>query len=79
MPFPFRPTRLSSGSVPAPATLKPRESVHVQLRFRMREGLPTDQRYDAHVLPTGTFADQYRGTDCAASTDADGDFGIPVK
>ncbi|GAA2662950.1 hypothetical protein [Streptomyces lunalinharesii] len=62
------------GTVPAPKTLKPRESVHVQLRFRVGENLPMDQAYDALTGLTGTFVDHYRDTDCTASGDASGSF-----
>ncbi|MEU2436967.1 hypothetical protein ABZ595_12320 [Streptomyces rubradiris] len=66
------------GAVPAPKTLKPRESVHVQLRFRVGEDLPLDQTYDAFATITGTFVDRYRDMDCRASSDIGGSF-APVK
>ncbi|MFF9478517.1 hypothetical protein [Streptomyces sp. NPDC014733] len=62
------------GAVPGPKTLKPRESVHVQLRFRLHKDLPLDQTYDAHTGLTGTFVDHYNDTDCAETGDAFGSF-----
>ncbi|MFI1304091.1 hypothetical protein [Streptomyces sioyaensis] len=64
----------AGGSVPGPKTLKPRESVHVQLRFRVSKDLPLDQTYDAFTGLTGTFVDRYRDTDCTSHGDADGGF-----
>ncbi|OKI05110.1 hypothetical protein A6A06_10730 [Streptomyces sp. CB02923] len=64
----------AGGTIPAPKTLKPRESVHVQLRFRVSTDLPLDHDYDAFTGLTGTFADRYQGTDCTARGDADGGF-----
>ncbi|MFD7669161.1 hypothetical protein [Streptomyces sp. NPDC059788] len=66
------------GSVPAPKTLKPRESVHVQLRFRLHKDLPMNQTYDAFTGITGTFVDRYQGTDCTVNGVAGGGFS-PVK
>lgn len=68
----------TSGPVPGPRTLKPRESVNVQLRFRVREGLPDTQNYDAYTHLVGTFADSYNGTACAAGGEAGSAFGIPM-
>lgn len=62
------------GTIPGPKSLKPRESVHVQLRFRVGEDLPMDQNYDAFTGITGTFVDRYRNTDCTASGEASGGF-----
>ncbi|MFF9024417.1 hypothetical protein [Streptomyces eurythermus] len=62
------------GAVPGPKTLKPRESVHVQLRFRVSEDLPLDQAYDAFATITGTFVDHYRDMDCRAYQGAGGSF-----
>ncbi|MFF5441089.1 hypothetical protein [Streptomyces achromogenes] len=62
------------GAVPGPKTLKPRESVHVQLRFRVSEDLPLDQNYHAFATITGTFVDHYRDMDCRAYQDAGGSF-----
>lgn len=56
----------AGGSVPAATTLKPRESVHVQLRFRVGEDLPRGQAYDASTGITGTFTDRYRGMNCTS-------------
>ncbi|WP_326617293.1 hypothetical protein OG863_08085 [Streptomyces decoyicus] len=64
----------AGGTIPAPKTLKPRESVHVQLRFRVSTDLPLDQTYDAFTGLTGTFVDRYSDTDCTARGDADGGF-----
>ncbi|MFI2241681.1 hypothetical protein [Streptomyces chrestomyceticus] len=70
----------AKGAVPAPKTLKPRESVHVQLRFRVREGLPLGhQAYDAYAYLTGTFVDRYEGTDCTVSDVAGSTFAILEK
>lgn len=60
------------GTIPGPKTLKPRESVHVQLRFRVSKDLPLDQSYDAFTGLTGTFVDRYRDMDCTAHGDAGG-------
>ncbi|MCL3997350.1 hypothetical protein [Streptomyces lavenduligriseus] len=62
------------GALPGPKTLKPRESVHVQLRFRVGEDLPLDQVYDAFATITGSFVDHYRDMDCRASGDIGGSF-----
>ncbi|MFF3543800.1 hypothetical protein [Streptomyces platensis] len=62
------------GTIPGPKALKPRESVHVQLRFRVSEDLPLDHAYDAFTGITGTFADRYRGTDCTSDGEAVGGF-----
>ncbi|MFI5520203.1 hypothetical protein [Streptomyces platensis] len=62
------------GAVPGPKALKPRESVHVQLRFRVGKDLPMDHAYDAFTGLTGTFVDRYRNTDCTVSGDAGGSF-----
>ncbi|PJN36207.1 hypothetical protein CG747_34295 [Streptomyces sp. CB02959] len=64
----------AGGTIPGPKTLKPRESVHVQLRFRVGEDLPMNQTYDAFTYLTGTFVDRYRDTDCTAHGDAGGTF-----
>ncbi|MEU9497996.1 hypothetical protein [Streptomyces sp. NPDC048196] len=64
----------AGGTIPAPKTLKPRESVHVQLRFRVGKDLPLDQAYDAFTGLTGTFVDRYRNMDCTAHGDAVGSF-----
>ncbi|MFJ5800734.1 hypothetical protein [Streptomyces decoyicus] len=64
----------AGGTIPGPKTLKPRESVHVQLRFRVSKDLPLDHAYDAFTGLTGTFVDRYRDTDCTARGDADGGF-----
>ncbi|MGW7247428.1 hypothetical protein [Streptomyces decoyicus] len=64
----------AGGTIPGPKTLKPRESVHVQLRFRVSTDLPLDQTYDAFTGLTGTFVDRYSDTDCTARGDADGGF-----
>ncbi|MFG2531060.1 hypothetical protein [Streptomyces sp. NPDC048516] len=62
------------GTVPGPKTLKPRESVHVQLRFRVGKDLPLDHAYDAFTGLTGTFADRYHDTDCTSDGSAVGTF-----
>lgn len=62
------------GTIPGAKTLKPRESVHVQLRFRVSKDLPMDQTYEAFTGLTGTFVDRYRDTDCTAHGDATGVF-----
>lgn len=62
------------GTIPGPKTLKPRESVHVQLRFRVGKDLPLDHPYDAFTGLTGTFVDRYHDTDCTAVGDAVGGF-----
>ncbi|MFG2888134.1 hypothetical protein [Streptomyces sp. NPDC048248] len=62
------------GPIPGPKTLKPRESVHVQLRFRVSKDLPLDQTYDTFTRLTGTFVDRYRDMDCTAHADAGGGF-----
>ncbi|MGW8397504.1 hypothetical protein ACWGLP_12575 [Streptomyces lydicus] len=62
------------GTIPAPKTLKPRASVHVQLRFRVHKDLPLDHPYDAFTGLTGTFVDRYRDMDCTAHGDAAGSF-----
>jgi len=62
------------GTIPGPKTLKPRESVHVQLRFRVSKDLPLDHAYDAFTGLTGSFADRYRDTDCTADVDQVGGF-----
>ncbi|MEW9518256.1 hypothetical protein [Streptomyces tubercidicus] len=62
------------GTIPAAKTLKPRESVHVQLRFRVGKDLPLDHAYDAYTGLTGTFADRYQGTDCTSDGSAVGTF-----
>lgn len=62
------------GAVPGPKTLKPRESVHVQLRFRVGKDLPLDHAYDAFTNLTGTFVDRYRDTDCTVHGEAGGTF-----
>ncbi|MGW7550973.1 hypothetical protein [Streptomyces rimosus] len=41
------------GTIPAPKMLKPRESVHVKLRFRVHKDLPMDHAYDAFTGITG--------------------------
>ncbi|MEU3713064.1 hypothetical protein [Streptomyces catenulae] len=64
----------AGGTVPAPKALKPRESVHLQLRFRVGEDLPMDHSYDAYTGLTGSFADTYHGTDCTDSGSATGGF-----
>ncbi|UNO43440.1 hypothetical protein [Streptomyces sp. MST-110588] len=64
----------AGGTIPAPKTLEPRESVHVQLRFRVSKDLPLDHTYDAFTGLTGTFVDRYRDMDCTAHGDADGGF-----
>ncbi|GAA3178443.1 MULTISPECIES: hypothetical protein [Streptomyces] len=64
----------AGGTVPAPKTLKPRESVHLQLRFRVSKDLPMDHNYDAYTGLTGSFADRYNGTDCTDSSSATGAF-----
>ncbi|MER0483552.1 hypothetical protein ABR737_35350 [Streptomyces sp. Edi2] len=62
------------GTVPGPKTLKPRESVHVQLRFRVGKDLPLDHAYDAFTGLTGTFADRYHDTACTSDGSALGTF-----
>ncbi|MFH8749749.1 hypothetical protein ACH4GK_25700 [Streptomyces rimosus] len=62
------------GTIPAPKTLKPRESVHVKLRFRVHKDLPMDHAYDAFTGITGTFVSRYNGTDCTVNGDAGGSF-----
>ncbi|MFD0167960.1 hypothetical protein ACFVJH_28050 [Streptomyces decoyicus] len=62
------------GTIPGPKTLKPRESVHVQLRFRVNKDLPLDHTYDAFTGITGTFLDRYRDTDCTSDGVAGGGF-----
>lgn len=62
------------GTIPGPKTLKPRESVHVQLWFRVGKDLPLDHPYDAFTGLTGTFVDRYHDTDCTADGDAVGGF-----
>ncbi|MFI0785772.1 hypothetical protein ACH4Q6_09270 [Streptomyces lydicus] len=62
------------GTVPGPKTLKPRESVHVQLRFRVNKDLPLDHPYDAFTGLTGTFVDHFHGTECTAHGEAGGGF-----
>ncbi|MFC9236342.1 hypothetical protein ACFTZK_07775 [Streptomyces decoyicus] len=62
------------GTLPGPKTLKPRESVHVQLRFRVSKDLPLDHAYDAFTGLTGTFIDRYRDTDCTSDGVAEGGF-----
>ncbi|MEU8686068.1 hypothetical protein [Streptomyces sp. NPDC048611] len=64
----------AGGTVPGPKTLKPRESVHVQLRFRVSKDLPMDHAYDAFTGLTGTFADRYHDTACTADGVAVGGF-----
>ncbi|MGX1974556.1 hypothetical protein [Streptomyces kronopolitis] len=64
----------AGGTLPAPKTLKPRESVHAQLRFRVRKDLPLDHAYDAFTGLTGTFADRYHGTNCTSDGVALGGF-----
>ncbi|MFD9812006.1 hypothetical protein [Streptomyces sp. NPDC059080] len=64
----------AGGTLPAPKALKPRESVHVQLRFRVGKDLPMDHAYDAFTGLTGTFADRYHDTDCTSQGDAVGGF-----
>ncbi|GGS01888.1 hypothetical protein [Streptomyces eurythermus] len=66
----------SRGILPGPNTLKPHESVHVQVRFRVREDLPLKpgERYDAGVRVTGTFIDRFRDANCLAFDDAGGEF-----
>ncbi|MFH8350511.1 hypothetical protein [Streptomyces sp. NPDC018045] len=65
------------GTVPGPKTLKPRESVHVQLRFRVSKDLPLDQTYQGYTGLTGTFADRYNNTDCLVHSYAEGEFYPP--
>ncbi|WP_433858894.1 hypothetical protein [Streptomyces kronopolitis] len=62
------------GTLPGPKTLKPRRSVHVQLRFRVGKDLPLDHAYDAFTGLTGTFVDRYHDTDCTVRGDAFGGF-----
>ncbi|MGW7573823.1 hypothetical protein [Streptomyces sp. NPDC054765] len=62
------------GTIPGPKTLKPRESVHVQLRFRVSKDLPLDHAYDAFTGLTGTSVDRYGDTECTAHGDAVGRF-----
>ncbi|MEU5212410.1 hypothetical protein [Streptomyces sp. NPDC020742] len=62
------------GTIPGPKTLKPRESVHAQLRFRVSKDLPMDHAYDAFTGLTGAFTDRYRDTDCTAEVDEVGAF-----
>ncbi|MEN2416552.1 hypothetical protein AABB02_00395 [Streptomyces rimosus] len=62
------------GTIPAPRTLKPRESVHVKLRFRVHKDLPMDHAYDAFTGITGSFVSRYNGTDCTVNGDAGGSF-----
>ncbi|MFE6686241.1 hypothetical protein ACFVFQ_07145 [Streptomyces sp. NPDC057743] len=64
----------AGGTVPAPKTLRPRESVHVQLRFRVGKDLPLDHPYDAFTGLTGTFVDRYHNTDCTTQGYAVGTF-----
>ncbi|MGP8303624.1 hypothetical protein ACTPOK_38075 [Streptomyces inhibens] len=64
----------AGGTIPGPKTLKPRESVHVQLRFRVSTDLPLDHTYDAFTGLTGTFVDRYRDMDCTADGVAVGGF-----
>ncbi|WP_405746513.1 hypothetical protein OG422_26820 [Streptomyces sp. NBC_01525] len=64
----------AGGTVPGPKTLKPRESVHVQLRFRVGKDLPMDHAYDAFTGLTGTFADRYHDMDCTSHGVAVGGF-----
>ncbi|MFI0710502.1 hypothetical protein ACH4SK_07555 [Streptomyces inhibens] len=64
----------AGGTIPGPKALKPRESVHVQLRFRVSKDLPLDHTYDAFTGLTGTFVDRYRDMDCTADGDASGGF-----
>lgn len=64
----------AGGTLPGPKTLKPRESVHAQLRFRVGKDLPLDHDYDAFTGLTGSFTDRYRDTDCTADVDAVGGF-----
>ncbi|GFE19464.1 hypothetical protein Sgleb_75110 [Streptomyces glebosus] len=68
----------AGGTVPGPKTLKPRESVHMQLRFRVSKDLPLDQTYDAYTGLTGTFIDRYRDTECTSHGDASGSFYPPA-
>ncbi|CAM5320254.1 MULTISPECIES: hypothetical protein [Streptomyces] len=69
----------ATGGIPGPSTLKPRESVHVQLRFRVREGLSHDQSYDSYAYLYGTFVDRYRGIDCTTSDVAGSTFNLRWK
>ncbi|MEV5123369.1 hypothetical protein AB0K49_11230 [Streptomyces decoyicus] len=64
----------AGGTLPGPKTLKPRESVHVQLRFRVSKDLPLDHAYDAFTGLTGTFIDRYRDTECTSDGSAVGGF-----
>ncbi|MFE3881749.1 hypothetical protein ACFXPQ_02285 [Streptomyces lydicus] len=64
----------AGGTIPGPTTLKPRESVHAQLRFRVSKDLPMDHAYDAFTGITGAFTDRYRDTDCTAQVDEVGAF-----
>ncbi len=64
----------AGGTIPGPKTLKPRESVHMQLRFRVSKDLPMNQTYDAFTGLTGTFVDRWRDTDCTADGEASGSF-----
>ncbi|MFK0296380.1 hypothetical protein ACIQU6_38725 [Streptomyces sp. NPDC090442] len=66
----------AGGTVPGSKTLKPRESVHVQLRFRVGKDLPMDHPYDAFTGLTGTFVDRYRKTDCTTQGVAVGTFSL---
>lgn len=64
----------AGGALPGPKTLKPRESVHAQLRFRVGKDLPLDHAYDAFTGLTGTFADRYHDTKCTSDGSALGGF-----
>ncbi|MCF3147688.1 hypothetical protein [Streptomyces platensis] len=68
----------AGGTVPGPKTLKPRESVHMQLRFRVSKDLPLDQTYDAYTGLTGTFIDRYHDTECTSNGDATDSFSPPA-
>ncbi|WP_274918068.1 hypothetical protein [Streptomyces sp. WZ-12] len=65
---------VSSAEDVDPKTLKPRESVHVQLRFRVGKDLPLDHDYDAYTGLTGTFVDRYHDRACTVQGQAVGTF-----
>lgn len=68
----------AGGPIPGPATLKPRESVHMKLRFRVHKDLPLDHAYDGHTALQGTFVENYKGTDCQVTSGAGGGFSPPT-
>lgn len=67
----------AGGALPGPKPLKPRESVHAQLRLRVGKDLPLDHAFTGLTGLTGltgTFADRYHDTNCTSDGSALGGF-----